>query len=643
MDRRKSNYKKPKTNRLINEKSPYLQQHAYNPVDWHPWDDVAIGQSVTENKPILLSIGYSSCHWCHVMERESFEDEQTAAIMNQYFINIKVDREERPDLDAIYMAAVSTLTGRGGWPLNVFLTPQLKPFFGGTYFPAEDHFNMMSWKSILLRITKAWNDPDGRKKIEEIAEDIIAKLHAYLSRSESTIHDLTKPLWGLPDRAFHHYKSLFDEKNGGFGLSPKFPSPVIQNFLFAYGDTKENADQEKALKMACDTLKAMARGGIYDQLGGGFHRYSTDVHWRVPHFEKMLYDNAQLIINYTDAFVLTREGLFRKIAMETADYLLRDMKDQSGGFFSAEDADSLPNFESANRGRSDKKEGAFYVWGKNEFEEILGKGNLICDLAVFYFGVMVQGNVENDPNHEFAGKNILYEAHPIEKVKEKFSITAEEALVLINEAKKKLFEDRKKRNRPGLDGKIITSWNGLAVSALSKAFKAFDEKRYLDAAKDAVEFIWDHLYAVEDRKLFRRWKSGEKKVQGLCEDYAFLIQGLIDLYDADPKPEWLDRAFELNEKQILTFYDKDHAGFFMTGEAHDPHLILRVKEENDQAVPGANSISVMNLIRLSRMFGRDDFRVMAEKTVSSFYEKMNQFPGSMPQLLVALKNLEIDK
>jgi hypothetical protein len=643
MNGKKSDPEKRMANRLISEKSPYLQQHSYNPVHWHPWDDVAIGQAVAENKPVLLSIGYSACHWCHVMEKESFENVQTAEIMNRHFVNIKVDREERPDLDAIYMSAVSAMTGRGGWPLNVFLTPDLKPFFGGTYFPVDDRFGMMSWTSVLLRIAGLWKDPAGHEKIRETAEDLTRRLNHHLSETKSSFTELPGDAWTLPDLAFAHYASLFDEKYGGFGPAPKFPSPVTQNFLLAYGRSKQTPDHERALKMALNTLKAMAKGGIYDHLGGGFHRYSTDSRWHVPHFEKMLYDNAQLLINYTDAFVLSGEELFGRIAKETADYLIRDMRDEHGGFYSAEDADSLPYYIDEDQGHSEKKEGAFYVWGKNEFEEIIGRGSLDFEVAAFYFGIKLHGNVENDPGGEFENKNILYEAHSMEKVAERFSLPLNEAFSLIQKVKGKLWVERKKRSSPGLDDKIITSWNGLAISALSKACQVFDEKKYLHAAREAAEFLWKNLYDPPTTTLFRRWKAGEKKVKGLCEDYAFLVQGLLDLFEADSNPIWLDRALELTEKQTQSFFDQSNAGFFMTGEGHDRNLIIRVKDENDSVIPGANSVSVMNFIRLGKISGRDALEKIAHQTTSVFYEKMKQFPGSMPQMLVALQRLERGK
>lgn len=644
MNTDKTNLENNRANRLVNEKSPYLQQHAYNPVDWNPWDHEAIARSIAENKPILLSIGYSACHWCHVMEKESFEDRQTAEIMNRYFVNIKVDREERPDLDTIYMAAVSSITGRGGWPLNVFLSPGLKPFFGGTYFPPEDRFGMMSWKSILIRIAELWKDPAGRANIQNTAEDLTQRLQSYLSKPGRAFDELPEPTRNLLESAKGHYAELFDEKNGGFGPAPKFPSPVIQNFLLAYEEGKNTKEHEKTLKMAVSTLVAMAGGGIYDQLGGGFHRYATDAKWHVPHFEKMLYDNAQLMTNYSEAFVRTGQELFRKVAMETGDYLIRDMRDSRGGFYSAEDADSMEvDPLSGSHGHSEKKEGAFYVWQQSEFEGILGEGTIGSEALAYYFGVKPHGNIENDPNKEFIMKNILYKAHSIDDVSKQFGVPFDQASVLITESKEKLFTERNKRNRPGLDDKIITSWNGLAISALSRAFKVFQEAKYLHAARDASEFIWKNLYDSDSKKLFRRWRQGEKKVFGLCEDHAFLVQGLLDLFEADSDEKWLHRALELAETQVLHFYDSENGGFFMTGDDHDPHLIIRIKEENDNVLPGANSVSAMNLLRLGKIFNQKDFIDMAGKTINLFRSKMKEFPGSMPQMLVALQMFEREK
>ena len=627
-------------NRLVNEKSPYLLQHAYNPVDWHPWDETAINKARAENKPIILSVGYSTCHWCHVMEKESFEDEKIAEIMNRYFVSIKVDREERPDLDMIYMSAVTTMTGSGGWPLNVFLTPDLKPFFGGTYFPALSNYQIISWPDLLLRIAQMWQDPNEKQKILKAGDSLMERLGAYLSKPAGNLEN-EKPISLEPlDLAYSQYVASYDEAYGGFGKAPKFPSPTIPNFLFAYGHERKDENQKKAVSMAVNTLEAMAHGGIYDHLGGGFHRYATDAKWHVPHFEKMLYDNAQLIMNYLEAYQITENPSFAKIVSETADYVIRDMTHEKGGFFSAEDADSIPvGLSKKGTKKQEKIEGAFYVWEKWEIRKILDDSDVALSAVSNHFNIAEKGNVAEDPHGYFRNKNILHIS--LNKMENNLQSKPhppgfEEN---VDAAKAKMFKARNLRERPHLDDKIITSWNGLMISALSKAHQVLNDENYLKAARKAASFIQMHLYDPLTRRLYRRWRQGEKKISGLSEDYAYLIQGLLDLYASDFDLKRLDWAMDLMKTQIDQFYDKDQGGFFMTPKAHDPHLIMRVKEENDNVIPSANAVSAMNLIRLSRIYDVPEFNQLAMETIQCFYSKMEQFPSSMPQMLVAVKLL----
>ena len=472
----------------------------------------------------------------------------------------------------------------------------------------------------------------------------MANIAAYLSKPAGSRQN-NKTLSLEPvNAAYNQYVSMFDEKNGGFGSAPKFPSPVIQNFLFAYGGDQKSSAHRNAVYMAETTLSAMARGGIFDHLGGGFHRYATDGKWHVPHFEKMLYDNAQLIVNYLAGYRITGKQWFADIAAETADYVIRDLTDAEGGFYSAEDADSVPADISGQRreGPVKKVEGAFYVWEKKEVERILDHP-AGTDVFLGYFDIKSGGNVEHDPHGYFGNKNVLAISENEAAMADKAHMTVSEFHQAIRQAKTKLLKARTMRPRPHLDDKIITSWNGLMISALSKACQILNREKYLSAAQSAASFIKDQLYDAGSGRLYRRWRLGEKKVWGMAEDHAYLIQGLLDLYAADDNKTWLNWAVELMESQVKGFYDKDQGGFFMTAENHDPNMILRVKEENDNVMPSANAVSALNLIRLSRMAKRADFYPLAEETVAFYFSKMQQFPGSMPQMLIALMQLITEK
>jgi len=633
-------------NHLINEKSPYLMQHAYNPVDWYPWGEEAFARAEKENKPVLLSIGYSTCHWCHVMEKESFTDPAIALIMNKNFICIKVDREERPDIDRLYITAVTALSGSAGWPLNVFLTPKLKPFFGGTYFPGKSRFGINSWPDLLNKISMAWKDPVAYGKIVGSADALTEILQKNLSFGRNITASKQNRQAHI-DKAFEYYASVFDGKSGGFGKAPKFPSPSILNFLLAYSSYGKKAGKaasaKKALQMADFTLRAMARGGIYDQIGGGFHRYSTDEKWHIPHFEKMLYDNSQLITAYLEAYKITSENYFAKIAGETADYILRDMTSPQGGFYSAEDADSIPvkPDQESSEEEQEKIEGAFYVWSRKELDDILGDD--AAGIISFHFGVIPGGNAEHDPHGYFEGKNILHVEHTVEETAIKFNLPKEKTARIINEAKNKLYYTRIKREKPHLDDKILTSWNGLMISALCKAYQVLGDKKYLGAAKNAAEFILSDLYDEKTGRLFRRWRDGEKNIPGMGSDYAFLVSGLIDLYDFDSGSKWFETAVLLSEEHLRLFYDAEDGGFYMTGPEHDKNLFLRVKDDSDSVIPSPGSVAIRNLLRLFRITGRMDFAQAAEKTIQAILSEDNFHPASFPHMLAALCHMEAER
>ena len=624
-------------NHLINETSPYLLQHAFNPVAWYPWGDEALAKAKQENKPILLSIGYSTCHWCHVMEKESFTDPGTAEIMNRNFVCIKVDREQRPDIDKIYITAVSALTGSAGWPLNVFLTPDLKPFFGGSYFPPESRPGLISWNYLLEQIAAAWKDPAQRKKITSSAESLTDVLSQHLS-SRLTVKEALDSK--LSDLAVDAFESAFDKQLGGFSKAPKFPSPGTQNFLLSYFANNSSNDIKRAKEaknMAIFTLYAMAKGGIYDHLGGGFHRYSTDGKWHLPHFEKMLYDNAQLIINYLQAYQNNGDPFFKSVAIETIEYILRDMTHPKGGFYSAEDADSFPadpDHITGSGKTKEKTEGAFYAWKFKEIETLL-TGEM-GEFFAYGYGLSRKGNVEYDPFNEFQGENILWMAHTLNETAEKFNRPLKEVEQRLADGKKILFDIRKKRPRPHLDDKIITSWNGLMISALARGYQILENDSYLDAAKLAAKFIRSRLYDPEKKQLYRTWRQNKTHVLGMASDYAFLIQGLIDLYESDFNLEWLDWARELADEQLSRFYDSLHGGFFMTEANHDKHLIIRIKEEHDNVIPAAGSVATLNFLRLSGYGDKSDLKEAAEKTLKSFVPKIRQNPEAFTQMLVTM-------
>ncbi len=594
-------------NRLAQEKSPYLQQHAHNPVDWYPWGPEAFEKARTENKPIFLSIGYSTCHWCHVMERESFENPALAEILNRNFIPIKVDREERPDVDRIYMLFVQATTGSGGWPMSVFLTPELKPFYGGTYFPPDNRYGRPGFGSILEQLGQAWRT--DRDKIEHSSIEVMNSLEQY-----SAIAPRPEGLDpGVLDSAFHTFRRSFDSRLGGFGGAPKFPRPSTLNFLLRYYVRAKN---EEALDMVLLTLREMARGGMNDQLGGGFHRYSVDDRWFVPHFEKMLYDQAQLAISYLEAFQITRDPLFAGVARDIFEYVLRDLRHPEGGFYSAEDADSV--IDPAQP--SVKGEGAFYIWTRQELAAILPPDAL--EVFCRHYGVDAAGNVRDDPHGEFHGRNILYQARDVS-----------EDLV---EARRVALAERGKRVRPHLDDKVLAAWNGLMISAFAKGAQILGEPRYAEAALGAAGFILRNMYDPATVTLRRRFRDGESAIPGFLDDYAFFIQALLDLYETTFEQYHLDLAAQLAERMRELFEDQEHGAFFSTAEG-DSNLILRMKEDYDGAEPSGNSIAVLALLRLGRMTRGEEFRGSAERAIAAFAQRISTASTGVPQMLVAFQ------
>jgi uncharacterized protein len=629
------------TNRLAYEKSPYLLQHAHNPVDWYPWGEEAFAKARKENKPIFLSVGYSTCHWCHVMAHESFESEEVAAIMNREFVNIKVDREERPDVDRVYMTFVQATTGGGGWPMSVWLTPDLKPFVGGTYFPPEDRYGQPGFKKVLEKIATAWKE--NHDKIVEQGGQIVAALRE--SQSGATAEGKIDA--AVLEAAYKQLDRSYDPKEGGFGNAPKFPRPVTLNFLTRLYARDPKSDSGKhALEMALFTLRKMAAGGMHDHIGGGFHRYSVDRYWHVPHFEKMLYDQAQLAVAYLDAFQITKDKQYESVARDILDYVARDMTSKEGGFFSAEDADSpvvaagdlsaVASAKAEDRGHVEAKEGAFYIWTKKEIDQALGDAAEIFD---FHYGVQAHGNAPegSDPHDDFRGKNILIERHTIAETAKHFNKTEEQIAKSLAQSREKLFSIRSKRPRPHLDDKIIAAWNGLMISAYSRAAQVLDDARYLEIATRAAKFLRANLYEEKSKLLYRSYRGGRSDIEGFADDYAFVIQGLLDLYEASFDVAWLKFAVELQETQDRLFFDEKNGGYFSTS-GKDESVFLRMKDDNDGAEPAASSVAALNLLRLSQV--RDDpaagGRERARKTIDAFATTLSHFPSAMPQMLVAL-------
>jgi uncharacterized protein len=602
-------------NRLVHEKSPYLLQHAHNPVDWFPWGEEAFEKAHLEDKPIFLSVGYSTCHWCHVMERESFENPAIAELLNQHFVPVKVDREERPDVDRVYMLFVQATTGGGGWPMSVWLTPERIPFFGGTYFPPVDAHGRPGFRTVLERVAGAWHS--GRQGIRESGAKALEQLRGYTAPARRS-GELDE---AVLENGFRAFRNTFDAMHGGFDTAPKFPRPVVMNFLLAYW---RRTRHQEALDMTLGTLRGMAHGGIRDHLAGGFHRYSVDERWFVPHFEKMLYDQAQLASAYLDAFQVSGDAGLAEVAREILEYVLADMTSPQGAFYSAEDADSLIDPE-----RGDEKgEGAFYVWTKDETLSVLGAP--LGESFARHYGVEARGNVHQDVHGEFPSKNILYEAVPVEE--------ADRAAMA--EARARLRDARSKRARPHLDDKILTGWNGLMISAFAKAAHVLGEARYLEAARRAADFVWNRMYLPETCTLLRRYRDEEAAVPGFLDDYVCFAQCLVDLHEVTASPEYLEKAIFLAGSFIQRFEDKSHGGFYAT-EENTRDLVLRIKDDYDGAEPSGNSLAALLLLRLARITCREDYQSAADRTLAAFAGQLSAAPHAQPQMLVAyLRGLE---
>ena len=595
----------PPANRLAGEKSPYLLQHRYNPVDWYAWKDEAFERARAENKPIFLSIGYSTCHWCHVMERESFEDRAIADFLNAHFVAIKVDREERPDVDGIYMAFVQAMAGQGGWPLNVFLAPDLRPFYGGTYWPPEEKFGRPGFPTVLRQVHAAWES--NRGGILAAAADIHARLERAIRRSAAGRDALDH---AALKNAGAQFKQDYDQIDGGWGGSPKFPMPSRCSFLLRYG---MRLDDREAVDMVLHTCDRMAAGGIHDQLGGGFHRYAVDDTWLVPHFEKMLYDNAQLLDLYLDCHLIGGGSAYAGIARDIASYVLRDMTSPEGGFYSAEDADS------------EGKEGKFYCWTRDELSRLLKPEEF--EAVVKRYGVTEKGNfLDHSDPAPLPGQNVLGEKDT--------SSTAAGEVILIS-ARKKMFEERAKRIRPHLDDKVLASWNGLMAGALARASAVLDERSYREAAEKNVAFLKSRLWDPRSKTLYHRWRDGERDAVQLLEAYAFLASGVLELYQATLKVEHLDFAVALSESMMERFYDAEDGGFWQSAPGASD-LILRVKDDFDGAIPSGNSVAVCALLKLAAVTGRAEFREAAERSLRLFAERLTQIPQAVPNLLTGL-------
>jgi len=593
------------TNRLALEKSPYLLQHAHNPVDWHPWGEEAFARARSEDKPIFLSIGYSTCHWCHVMERESFENDEVAAFLNQHFVSIKVDREERPDVDKIYMTFVQAMTGSGGWPLNVFIAPDLKPFYGGTYWPPANAHGRPAFLQVLQQIHSAWTTK--RAQLTNSAETLHGKLIELTRRVPGADGGLTR---AVLIRSATDLKEGYDRRNGGWGGAPKFPSPSHPAFLLRLG--VRTGDRE-AVDMVLHTCERMASGGIYDQIGGGFSRYSVDEKWLVPHFEKMLYDNAQLLALYLDCHLVSGEPGYAEVARDLIRYILRDLSHPDGGFYSAEDADS------------EGKEGKFYCWTRAELAALLSPEEL--HVAAKYFGVTEEGNfVDHSDPDPLPKQNVLSVVN---------TNLAEGDAKLLASAKEKIFKARSLRVRPHLDDKVLGSWNGLMLGALARASVVLGDDTYRAAAQKNLAFLQAKLWDPKTKTLYHRWRDGERDRAQLHDTYAFLLSGVLDLYQATLDDAHLAFAVDLAESMLTRFYDTKDGGFWQSA-AGSTDLILRVKEDYDGAEPSGNSVAMLALLKLAAITDRKDFREPVEKSFNLFAERLQKMPQALPHMLLAL-------
>ncbi|RMW37989.1 MAG: thioredoxin domain-containing protein [Nitrosopumilus sp.] len=584
-------------NNLIHETSPYLLQHAHNPVDWYGWNDEALKKAKDENKPIFLSIGYSSCHWCHVMAHESFENDEVAKFMNENFVNIKVDREERPDIDDIYQKVCQIATGQGGWPLSIFLTPDQKPFYVGTYFPVLDSYGRPGFGSICRQLSQAWKEKP--KDIEKSADNFLDALN---KTEKVTVP--SKLERAILDEAAMNLFQLGDSTYGGFGSAPKFPNAANVSFLFRYA---KMSGLSKFTEFGLKTLKKMANGGIFDQIGGGFHRYSTDAKWLVPHFEKMLYDNALIPVNYAEAYQITKDPFYLDVLRKTLDFVLREMTSPEGGFYSAYDADS------------EGIEGKFYVWKKSEIREILGDD---ADIFCLFYDVTDGGNWE--------GNNILCNNLNISTVAFNFGTTEEKVKEILQTCSKKLLDVRSKRVAPGLDDKILVSWNSLMITAFAKGYRVTNDSRYLDAAKDCISFIENNLFSGD--KLLRTYKNKTAKIDGYLEDYSYFVNCLLDVFEIDPDPKYLKLALKLGHHLVDHFWDSENNSFFMTSDNHEK-LIIRPKSNYDLSLPSGNSVSAFVMLRLYHFSQEQQFLEITTKILESQAQMAAENPFGFGYLL----------
>ncbi|NWR70015.1 SPT20 protein, partial [Centropus unirufus] len=629
------------TNRLAKEKSPYLLQHAHNPVDWYPWGQEAFDKAKKENKLIFLSVGYSTCHWCHVMEEESFKSEEIGEIMNKNFVCVKVDREERPDVDRVYMTFVQATSGGGGWPMSVWLTPDLKPFAGGTYFPPEDGIHRVGFRTVLLRIAEQWKE--NKEALLENSQKILEAL-LHLSEVRAQGQESPPPSQEVLDTCFQQLSNSYDEDYGGFSKSPKFPTPVNLNFLFTYWALHRTTPEgARALQMALHTLKMMAHGGIHDHVGQGFHRYSTDQRWHVPHFEKMLYDQGQLAATYSRAFQISGDEFFANIAQDILLYISRDLSDQEGGFYSAEDADSYPTTTSR-----EKREGAFCVWAAEEIRALLpdpvegaAEGTTLGDVFMHHYGVKETGNVDpmQDPHQELKGKNVLSVRCSLELTAARWGLEPARLGSLLQRGRQRLAAARAQRPRPHLDTKMLAAWNGLMISGFAQAGVALAKPDYVSRAAQAAAFLQRHLFDPASGRLLRSCYRGKDNaveqsavpIQGFLQDYAFVIQALFDLYEASLEQSWLEWALQLQHTQDKLFWDPSGFAYF-SSEAGDPSLLLRLKDDQDGAEPTANSVAVTNLLRAASYSGNTEWVEKAGQVLSAYSERLRKIPISLPEM-----------
>lgn len=630
-------------NRLSKEKSPYLLQHASNPVDWYPWGQEAFDKAAAEDKMIFLSVGYSTCHWCHVMERESFENKEIGKILNENYVAIKVDREERPDVDRVYMTFVqATSGGGGGWPMSVWMTPDRSPVVGGTYFPPDDrYYGRPGFKTILLHIAQLWKD-----KQQDVLDQGNAILEALSKAKTGEKAGTVVPGVEAIQTCFSMLDKSYDGERGGFGKeAPKFPQPVNLNFMLRYyANNAATEEGKRALEQSLFTLTCMAKGGIYDHISQGFHRYSTDKFWHVPHFEKMLYDQGQLLVCYSEAYQITKEEKYAEVARNIIKYVTRDLQSPAGGFYSAEDADSLPTHEATA-----KKEGAFCVWTQSEVDSLLGEeveghpGVTLAMVFSHHFGVKPEGNVDpfQDPHDELTNQNVLIVRESVADTAEKFGLTEDLTLATLNKGRDLLYAARQSRPRPHLDNKMVAAWNGMMISGLAKASQALGEERYAQQAERAADFLRQNMYRSD--VLLRTSYCGQEgevqpgpiDIEGFADDYALVIKALLDLYETNFNTRWLEWAEELQEKQNSLFWDKEDGAYYNSCQT-DKSIVLRLKDDQDGAEPCSNSVAVSNLLRLSNILQRTDYNNMASKIFKLFHQRLTKIPIAIPEMTSGL-------